>query len=133
MYIPEKCPRIFRVRRSLLSLVGRTHAVVRDQLFPQKLPSSRLLFSRTRFQHPPGSLTIELPSPHMVGTQPMEPLSGSPRQCSLILVCHALPKGPKLELRRGAHLGNTILNQPYHHLVQPAEPRRRPVGCITRG
>ena len=40
-------------------------------------------------------------------------LPGSPRQCPLPLACHHLPKDTKLELGIGAHLGNTILNQPY--------------------
>ena len=40
-------------------------------------------------------------------------LPGPPRQCPLHFACHHLPKGTKLEPGRGAHLGNTILYQPY--------------------
>ena len=40
---PEKAPRILPVRRSLSALVVRTkQTVVRDRLFPQKSPVSRL-------------------------------------------------------------------------------------------
>ena len=48
---------------------------------------------------------------------PDKALPGSTRQFSLPLVCHHLPKDTKLELGRGAHLGNTILNQPYRRHV----------------
>ena len=48
---------------------------------------------------------------------PDRALPGPPRQCSLPLACHHLPKGTKLELGRGVHLGNTILNQPYRRRV----------------
>ena len=41
----------------------------------------------------------------------------SSRQCPLPLACHHLPKGTKLELGRGAHLGNTILNQTYRRHI----------------
>ena len=42
--IPEKAPRILPLRRSLLALVGRKHAVVRYQLFPHKPLGPRLVF-----------------------------------------------------------------------------------------
>ena len=38
----KNASRIMPVRRSLLALVGRKPTVVRDQLFPQKTPGSRL-------------------------------------------------------------------------------------------
>ena len=44
-------------------------------------------------------------------------LPGFPRQCPLPHACHHLPKGTTLELGRGAHLGNTIPNQPYRRRV----------------
>ena len=57
------------------------------QLFPQKAPGSRLLFSRTGVQPSPGSSTIELPSAFTEsGAYPPDrALPGSPRQCSLPL------------------------------------------------
>ena len=82
--------------------------VIRHQLFPQKLPGSRLWFSRTGVQPSPGSSTIELFSAFAEsGAYPRDrKLPGSPRQCSLRLWRAAtLPKGTKLELGRGAHLG----------------------------
>ena len=59
--------------------------VVRDQLFPQNPPGSRLRFSRTGVQPSPGSSKIELPSAFTEsGAYPPErALPGSPRQCSL--------------------------------------------------
>ena len=40
--ISEKAPQSLIVRRSLSVLVGRKQTVVRDQIFPQKPPGSRL-------------------------------------------------------------------------------------------
>ena len=104
--ILEKAPRILPVRRSMLALVGRKQAVVRDQLSPQKPPGSRLWFSRTGVQYFPRSSTIELPSvlAESGAYPPDRALAGSPRQCSLPVACRHLPKGPKLELGRSAHL-----------------------------
>ena len=45
---------------------------------------------------------------------PDRALPDFPRQCPMPLACHHLPKGTKLELGRGAHLGNN----------RPAESRR---------
>ena len=89
-----------------VAVVGRNMTAVRDQLFPQKPPSSRFRFSRTGVQHSPGSSTIELPSAFAEsGAYPPDrELPGSPRQCSLPLACRPLPKATKLELGRGAHL-----------------------------
>ena len=93
--------------------------MVRCQLSPQKPPGSRLGFSRAGVQHSPGSSTIELYSDlaESGAYPPDRALPGSPRQCHLPLACHHLPKGTKLELGRGAHLGNIILNQPYRRRV----------------
>ena len=57
---------------------------------------------------------IELPSALVESGAypPNRALSGFPRQCSLPLACRHLPKGTKLELGRGAHLG-IPLNQIY--------------------
>ena len=110
---------ILPVHRSLLALVGRKQTMIKDQLFPQKPPSSRVRFSRSGVQYSPGSLTIELPSALAEsGAYPSDSaLAGSPRQCPLPLAFRHLPKGTKLELRRSAHLGNTILNQLYRRRV----------------
>ena len=87
--------------------------------FPQKSPGSHLCFSRTGVQHFPGSSTIELSSAlaESGAYPPDRALPDSPQQCPLPLACHHLPKGSELELGRGAHLGNTILNQPYRRRV----------------
>ena len=96
----KKAPRILPVHRSLSALVGRKQTVVRNKLFPQKPPGSRLLFLRTGVQHSPDSSTIELPSTFAEsGAYPPDgALPGSPRQGSLPLTCRHLPKGTKLEL-----------------------------------
>ena len=104
----KSAPRILPVRWSLPAFfVGRRHTVVRDQLFPQKPPGSRLYFSRTGVQHSPGSSMIKLPSALVEsGAYPPDrALTGPPRQCSLPLACRHLPKGTKLEHGRGEHLG----------------------------
>ena len=44
-----------------------------------------------------------------------ESIPGSPRKCPLPLACHHLPKGKSSG--RDAHLGITILNQPYRRRV----------------
>ena len=90
-----------------VALVGRKMTVVRDQLFPQKPPGSRFLFSRKGVQPSPGSSTIELPSASAESGAypPKRELPGSPRQCSPCLSRAAtFPKATKLELGRGAHL-----------------------------
>ena len=56
------------------------------------------------------------PSPNLVRTHPKSATRLS-AAVSLSLACHHLPKGTKLELGRGMHLGNTILNQPYRRRV----------------
>ena len=76
------------VRHSLMVFVERKNTVVRHQLFPQKLPGSRLDSRAQGFT--PGSSTIELPSAFAEsGAYPLNrALPGSPRQCSLPLACH---------------------------------------------
>ena len=89
--------------------------VVRDQLFPQKLPGSRFRFSRTGVQPSPGSSTIELPSAFAEsGAYPPDRDSpGSPRQCSLPLACRHPPEGHQIGDRKRRTPENTILSQPY--------------------
>ena len=110
----KNAPIILPVRRSLLALVGRKQTVVRHQPFLKKPLGSRLWLPRTGVQHSPDSSTIELPSNlgESGAYPPDRALSDSPRQCPLPLACQYLSKGTKLELRKGAHLENTILNQP---------------------
>ena len=89
--------------------------VVRDQLFPQKPPGSRLRFSRTGVQPSPGSSTIELPSAFAEsGAYPpdREP-PGSPRQCSLPLACRHPPEGHQIGARKRRTPENTIPSQQY--------------------
>ena len=118
----KNAPRIFRVRCSLLSLVGRTHAVVRDQLFPQKFPSSRLLFSRTRFQHPPGSLTIELPS--ALAAYGRHPTDGAAvRLSATVLPYSRVPPPPE-----GPQIGAQKRRAPGEHHPLPTIPSPRPTG-----
>ena len=108
--------------------------MVRNHLFSQKPPGSRLRFSRTGVQHSPGSSTIELP-PTLAESGAYSPdRPGFSRQCPLRHACHHLPKSTKLEIGRGApgehHPQPTI---PPRRLNRPAESRRQPVGYISRG
>ena len=93
--------------------------MVRDQIFPQKPPGLHLWFSRTRVQHSSGSSKIDLHSAlaESGAYSPDRAPPGSPRQCSLPLACHHLPKGTKLMLERSAHMGKILLNQPYRRRV----------------
>ena len=113
----KNAPRILPVRRSLLTLEGRKHTMVRDQ--PQKPLGLGLWFSITGAQQSPGSSTIELPSAFAKsGAYPPDrALRGSPWQCPLLSACHPLPKGIKLKLGRGVHLENTILDQQHPRRV----------------
>ena len=121
----------------LVFLVGRKNTVVRHQLFPQKPPYSRFWFSRTGIQHSPSSSTIELPSTFAEsGAYPPDrALPDSPRQCSLPLVCRHTS-------RRASNWSSEEARTWEHHpqpTIQPprlngqAEPRRKPVGCNSRG
>ena len=105
--IPENAARILPVHRPLSTLVGRKQTVVRVQFSPQEPLGSCLWFTRTGVQHSPGSSAIEPPcAPAESGAYPPDrALPGSLRQCSLPLACRHLPKGTKLGLGRGAHLG----------------------------
>ena len=100
--------------------------VVRDQLFPQKPPGSRFLFSRTGVQPSPGSSTIELPSAFAEsGAYPPDrELPGSPRQCSLHLTCRHPPEGHQIGARKRRTPENTILSQPYCRRVSTDRPNR---------
>ena len=100
--------------------------VVRDQLFPRKPPGSRLRFSRTGVQPPPGSSTIELPSDFAEsGAYPPDrALPGSPRQCSLPLVCRHPPESHQTGARKRRTPENTIINQPYCRRVSTDRPNR---------
>ena len=100
--------------------------VVRDQLFPQKPPVSRLWFSCTGVQPSPGSSTIELPPvfAESGAYPPDRALPRSPRQCSLPLACHHPPEGHQTGVRKGRTLGNTILSQPYRRRVSTDTPNR---------
>ena len=102
-----------------VALVGRKMTVVRHQFFPQKPPGSRLWFSRTGIQPPPGSSTIELPSAiaESGAYPPDRALPGFPRQCSLPLACHHPPEGDQIGARKGRTPGNTNLSQPYRRRV----------------
>ena len=99
--------RILPARRFLPVLVGRKQTLIRDQLFSQKPSCSYLWFSGTGVQHSPGSPTIELPTAltKSGAYPPNRALPGSPRKCYLPLACRHLPKGTKLGLGSGVHLG----------------------------
>ena len=124
---PWKSPT--NLARSLLhvALVGRKMAVVRDQLFPQKLPGSRFRFSRTGVKHSPGSSKIELPSAFAEsGAYPPDrELPGSPRQCSLPLACRHPPEGHQVGARKRRTPENTILSQTYCRRVSTDRPNRK--------
>ena len=81
--------------------------MVRVQFPPQEPLGSRIWFTRTGVQHSPGSSAIEPPyaSAESGAYPPDRALPGSLGQCSLPLACRHLPKGTKLGLGRGAHLG----------------------------
>ena len=100
--------------------------VVRDQLFPQKPPDSRFLFSRTGVQRSPGSSTIALPSAFAEsGAYPPDrALPGSPRQYSLPLACRYPPEGHQIGARKRRTPENTILSQPYCRRVSTDRPNR---------
>ena len=101
--------------------------VVRDQLFPQKPPGSRFLFSRTGVQSSPGSSTIELPSAFAeCGAYPPDrELPGSPRQCPLPLACRHPPEGHQIGARKRRTPENTILSQPCCRRVLTDRPNRK--------
>ena len=138
----KNAPGILPVGRSLLALVGRKQTVIRSQLFRQKPPCSRLLFSRMRVQHSPGSFTTELPSAFA------ESGAYSPdRACHGTLLRAAAPyhafrdsvpclsrattsrRAPSWSSEK-AHL---VLNQPNHRRVSTDRLNRedKPVGCIS--
>ena len=101
--------------------------VVRDQLFPQKSPGSRLRFSRTVVQPSSGSSTIELPSAFAESGAyaPDRELPGSPRQqFSLPLACRHPPKGRQIRARKRRTPENTILSPPYCRRVSTDRPNR---------
>ena len=83
--------------------------------FPQKPPGSRFRFSRTGVQPSPGSSTNELPSAfaESVAYPSDRELSGSPRQCSLLLACRHPSEGHQIGARKRRTPENTILSQPY--------------------
>ena len=98
--------------------------VVKNQLFPQKPPGSRFRFSRTGVQSSPGSSTIELPSVFAEsGAYPPDgELPGSPRQCSLPLVCRHPPEGHQIGARKRRTPENTISA---NHTAAASQPRGR--------
>ena len=81
--------------------------VVRHQRSPQKPPGSSLSFSRTGVQPSPDSPTIELPPPslNLVRTHPIEHYQALRDSAPCLSRAATLPKGTKLGLGRGAHLG----------------------------
>ena len=100
--------------------------VVRDQLFPQKPPGSRLRFSRTGVQPSPGSSTIELPSAFTESdAYPLDrELPGSPRLCSLPLACRHPSESHQIGARKRRTPENTIFTQPYCRRVSTDRPNR---------
>ena len=140
--LPKPCaslknaPPILPVRCSLLALVGRKQTVVRDQLFPQKPPVSRLWFSRTGVQHSPGSSMIELPSAvaESGAYSPDRALLGSHDSAPCLSRATISRRPPNSSLEEACtwehHFWPTI---PPPRLNRRAESRRQPVGCISRG
>ena len=122
------CQSPTNLARSLLpvAFVGRKMTVVRDQLFPQKLPGSRFRFSRTGVQPSPGSSTTELPFAFTKsGAYPPDrALPGSPRQCFLPLACRHPPEGHQIGARKSRTPENTIHSQPYCRRVSTDRPNR---------
>ena len=113
---PWKSPTNLARSPLLVAPVGKKKTVIRQQLFSQRPPCSRLWFSRTGVQPSPGSSTIELPSASAEsGAYPPDRAlpPGSPRQCSLPLACRHPPEGHQIGARKGRTPGNPILSQPY--------------------
>ena len=111
--IPEKAPRILPVRRSLPASYKENRPWP-EVSFSLRNISVRAFDSQAHgwVQDPSGSSTIEPPSAlaESGAYPPDRALPGSPRQYFLPFACSHLPKRTKLELGRGADLGNTILN-----------------------
>ena len=97
--------------------------VVRHQLFPPKSPGSRLNFLRTGVQPlarrrsscPP-------PSPNLVRTHPIEHYQALRDSAPCLSRAATLPKGTKLELGRGAHLGTP---SSANHIAAASQPTDR--------
>ena len=80
--------------------------VVRDQLFPQKLPGSRFRFSRTGVQPSPSSQRSSCPppSPNLVRIHLIDNYQALRDSAPCHSRAATLPKATKLELGRGVHL-----------------------------
>ena len=94
--------------------------------FPSETSGSRFRFLRTGVQISPGSTTIELPSAFTEsGAYPPDrALPGSPRQCSLPLVCRHPPEGHEIGALKRRTPENTILSQSYCRRVSTDRPNR---------
>ena len=118
-------PKISSVHRSLLALVRRNQTAVRDQFSSQKPPEARLWFWRaqgfsTYMAHrqrsfPPASPNLVLPGPALHAGTRLRMLR-RPARLSVIMppvsCVPFLPEGHQNWSSEGAHLVNTILNQP---------------------
>ena len=94
--------------------------------FPSETSRFAPLILAPRASVSPGSSAIELPSAFAEsGAYPpdREP-PGSPRQCSLPLVCRHPPEGHQIGARNRRTPGSTILNQPYRRRVSTDRTNR---------
>ena len=81
--------------------------IVRHQLFPQKPPGVHAFDAREQGFSPPLARrrsSCPPPSPNLVCTQPIEHYQAL-RDSACLSRAATLPKGTKLKLGRGAHLG----------------------------
>ena len=113
--IPEKGPRILSVRRSLLALVERKQTVVRDQIFPQEPPGSRLVLADRGLAL--SWLVDNRATLHLRRIWRVPTRWRASRLPTIVLPASRVPLPPE-ERQIGTRMrctpGNTTLNQPYY-------------------
>ena len=127
---PWKSPTNLARSPLLAALVRRNKTVVRHQFFPQNLPVQACDSRAQGFSPPLARRRSSCPPPssNLVLTYPIEHYQALRDNSAPCLSRAAtLPKGTKLELRRGAHLGipsstnhTTTVSQPIGWIAMPA-------------
>ena len=134
--IPGKSPRIFPVRRSLLALVGGNIPWSEISFLLRNLPVRAFDSHAQGFSTPLARRRSScLPtSPNLVRTHPIEPhqaLRDSTPCLSRAATFRRAPNWSLEEVRTWEHHPQRTIPPP--RLNRPAETRRSPVGCISRG
>ena len=136
---PWKSPTNLARSPLLVALVGRKNWPWSDISFSLgNLPVHAFYYRAQMFSPPLARRRSSCPPPlpNLGRTHPIEyyqALRHSPPSFSRAAT---LPKGTKLELGRGAHLGTPSSSQPTippPYFNRQAESRRQPVGCSSRG